>query len=569
MALRLPSARSGEIGPGTLTLAGTNTYTGATRVSGGTLTAGSAGGFASGSAFTVNATLDLNGFNESIGSLTGSGTVTNSGVSAPATLTDGADGTSTIFVGAIQDGTSSTALTKVGPGTLTLAGLNTYTGGTDISAGTLSVNDSIASSSRVTVDAGGTLDGTGTVAATTINDGGTLAPGDSIGTLTVSGNLVLDSGATYSVQVSSSAASETIVTGSASIAGTFTADTISGSYSGMHTYTVLHSTGLLSGTFSSLTHVGNGGATFSLSYDAHDVFLTVVVDPGPSVTNTTTAGEKVAHGTTVTVGTAAPGLPGDTLSLHELSGPVGAVTLSNGIVSFAAPANANGNVAFSYQIRDQLGDVSPVISDTLAVDPGPTAGNTHLYLSPAQSANLTSFLLALDTPGLPGDALTLSAVGTLGTRGTVSLSKGNLSYTAPTSGSSDAFTYTVSDQLHETAIGSVSVSLLGTSGSIALTGSGNSVVAGNGNYSITGGTGGNSVSLGNGNDSMSLPGSNNTVVLGGGNDTVSLSGSNNTATLGNGNDSVTAGAGSTITLGKGNDTVYARGKRYDNARQRQ
>jgi len=468
----------------------------------------------------VNATLDLDGFNESIGSLTGSGTVTNSGVSAPATLTDGADGTSTIFVGAIQDGTSSTALTKVGPGTLTLAGLNTYTGGTDISAGTLSVNDSIASSSRVTVDAGGTLDGTGTVAATTINDGGTLAPGDSIGTLTVSGNLVLDSGATYSVQVSSSAASETIVTGSASIAGTFTADTISGSYSGMHTYTVLHSTGLLSGTFSSLTHVGNGGATFSLSYDAHDVFLTVVVDPGPSVTNTTTAGEKVAHGTTVTVGTAAPGLPGDTLSLHELSGPVGAVTLSNGIVSFAAPANANGNVAFSYQIRDQLGDVSPVISDTLAVDPGPTAGNTHLYLSPAQSANLTSFLLALDTPGLPGDALTLSAVGTLGTRGTVSLSKGNLSYTAPTSGSSDAFTYTVSDQLHETAIGSVSVSLLGTSGSIALTGSGNSVVAGNGNYSITGGTGGNSVSLGNGNDSMSLPGSNNTVVLGGGNDTV-------------------------------------------------
>jgi len=281
----------------------------------------------------------------------------------------------------------------------------------------------------------------------------------------------------------------------------------------------------------------------------------VTLDPGPSVNDTTTAGEKVAHGATVAVGTAAPGLSGDTLTLNEISGPPGAVTLSGGVVNFVAPANASGPVTFSYQISDQLGDVSAVISDTLTVDPGPTAGNAHLYLSPRQSTNLTSFLLALDTPGLPGDTLTLSAVGTA--RGTVSLSNGNLSYTAPASGSSDAFTYTVSDQLHETAIGSVSVSLLGTSGSIALTGSGNSVVAGNGNYSITGGAGGSSISLGNGNDSVSLSGNNNTVVLGGGNDSVSLSGNNNTTTLGNGNDSVTAGANNTLTLGNGNDTIYA------------
>jgi hypothetical protein len=63
-------------------------------------------------------------------------------------------------------------------------------------------------------------------------------------------------------------------------------------------------------------------------------------------------------------------LPGDTLTLTELTGPAGAVTLANGVVSFAAPANASGNVAFSYRISDQLGDVSAVVSDTLAVDPG-------------------------------------------------------------------------------------------------------------------------------------------------------------------------------------------------------
>ena len=60
-----------------------------------------------------------------------------------------------------------------------------------------------------------------------------------------------------------------------------------------------------------------------------------------------------------------PGLPGDTLT--ELTGPAGAVRLANGVVSFAAPANASGNVAFSYRISDQLGDVSAVVSDTLAV----------------------------------------------------------------------------------------------------------------------------------------------------------------------------------------------------------
>jgi hypothetical protein len=161
---------------------------------------------------------------------------------------------------------------------------------------------------------------------------------------------------------------------------------------------------------------------------------------------------------------------------------------------------------------------------------------------------------------LPGDTLTLSAVGTAGTLGSVSLSNGDLSYTAPASGSSDAFIYTVSDQLHETATGSVGVSLLSSKGgTITLAGSGNSVVASNGNYSVTGGTG-DFISLGGGNDSVSLPGNNNTVALGDGNDSVSLSGNNNTAALGNGNDSVSVlGNDNTVTLGNGNDTVSVAG----------
>jgi Ca2+-binding RTX toxin-like protein len=307
---------------------------------------------------------------------------------------------------------------------------------------------------------------------------------------------------------------------------------------------------------------GNVAFSYEISDQAGDVSAvisdTLAVDPGPGVADTTTAGEKVAHGTVLAVGTATSGLSGDILTLTQLSGPAGALTLSDGVVNFAAPTNASGNVAFSYEISDQLGDVSVVVSDTLAVDPGPTAGNAHLYLSPGQSVDLTHVLLALDTPGLFGDTLALTAVDTTETQGTVSLSNGYLSYTAPASGGSDAFGYTVSDQLLETATGNVSVSLLAKSTSFTLTGSGNVVAAGGGNYSITGGTGGNSITLGSGNDSVLLSGDNNTVVVGRGNDTISLSGENNAVTLGDGNDSVSSGADSTIKLGNGNDTVYAK-----------
>ena len=59
---------------------------------------------------------------------------------------------------------------------------NTYTGGTTvINGGTLAVNGSITS--NVTVDAGGTLGGNGTIVGNVVS-AGTLAPGNSIGTLT-------------------------------------------------------------------------------------------------------------------------------------------------------------------------------------------------------------------------------------------------------------------------------------------------------------------------------------------------------------------------------------------------
>ena len=72
-------------------------------------------------------------------------------------------------------------------GNTVLTGSNTYTGATTVSSGaTLSVNGSIASSSGLTVASGGTIGGNGYLPATTINSGGSLAPGNSIGLITAS-----------------------------------------------------------------------------------------------------------------------------------------------------------------------------------------------------------------------------------------------------------------------------------------------------------------------------------------------------------------------------------------------
>jgi fibronectin-binding autotransporter adhesin len=75
-----------------------------------------------------------------------------------------------------------------------------FTGATQVAAGALSVNGSLANS-RVTVASGATLKGNGTVGATSILAGGTIAPGNSIGTLTVKGDYTQAAGSTYQAEV--------------------------------------------------------------------------------------------------------------------------------------------------------------------------------------------------------------------------------------------------------------------------------------------------------------------------------------------------------------------------------
>ena len=142
-----------KIGAGTLTLSGAGTYSGATAVNAGTLQAGAANAFSAASAFTVasGATLDLNSFNQTIGSLAGAGSVTL----GSATLTTNGDNTSTTFSGVIS---GSGSLAKIGGGTLVLSGVNTYSGGTTLAAGTLRLENDQALGTGALTTTGSVVD---------------------------------------------------------------------------------------------------------------------------------------------------------------------------------------------------------------------------------------------------------------------------------------------------------------------------------------------------------------------------------------------------------------------------
>lgn len=163
-------------------------------------------------------------------------------------------------------------------GNTILTGNNSYDGPTNISGGLLSVNGTIAASNLTTVSAGGTLGGIGIVGNTLVN-GGTLASGNpnSIGTLSIAGNLVLTSAATYMIQVSGTSASNTVVTGFATLGGTVAVQ-LTGRVSATTTYTILTSSNT-TGTFGSVSMSSSAYARNArVSYSGNDVLLTI--DPG-------------------------------------------------------------------------------------------------------------------------------------------------------------------------------------------------------------------------------------------------------------------------------------------------
>ncbi|QND53427.1 autotransporter domain-containing protein [Phyllobacterium sp. 628] len=193
------------------------------------------------------------------------------------------------------------SLEKLGDGHLILEGKNTYTGSTWVRGGTLSVNGSITSDvtvdgsgigvvdpqTGITTTTGGILGGNGFVGGLMVHAGGTVAPGNSVGTLTANGDASFDPGSRFAVEVNGNGnggADKLTVGGKTTLLGGIVTVSPENGKEPLtpaetlallnKSYTILTSTGGVSGAFDSVlpAYLFIGGA---LAYDPNDVMLTL------------------------------------------------------------------------------------------------------------------------------------------------------------------------------------------------------------------------------------------------------------------------------------------------------
>lgn len=284
-----------KTGIGTLVLSAANTFTGNVNISAGTLSVGATANLGN----VANDVIISNG-----GTLAVTGTTT---------FANGRDfkiaGLSTIYIagattttlqGIVGDGASAGTLVKAGGGILLLSGTNTYTGATNVDAGTLRAGSAGAFGastvfsvlSGATLDLNGfnktfgTLSGDGTVTGANATISGSFAPGNGTpaSSMAIVGNLAFQSGAQYLVQVNPSTASFATVTGTATLGGAaVTATFANGSYISKQ-YTILTATGGVSGTFGGVTNTNlPAGFSATLSYDANNAFLNLTMSSSGNI----------------------------------------------------------------------------------------------------------------------------------------------------------------------------------------------------------------------------------------------------------------------------------------------
>ena len=315
---------------GALTLDGVHSYTGPTTINGGRLAITSTGGIAS--SVTNNARFGNAG--------TVAGSVTNN-AGATFTQTGGSVSGGVTNAGTVNANGGALYGAIVNSGTFTVTG---STSGNDafgnsgtfaLAGGDFTGLSSFTNSALVTAANGGTLGAASFINAT----GGVvdLRNGTAANVLNVAGNVTFNAGSIYKVAVNAAGQSDRIaVTGAANISGA-TLD-VSASGLALARYTVITTTGGLTGTFGTLTGDGPISAFVGVAagYDADNAYLDVLrvrdfADAGVTRNQKATASgiQGIAGGNPVFTGNAlydaVLALPGDAAARNafdQLSGEV-------------------------------------------------------------------------------------------------------------------------------------------------------------------------------------------------------------------------------------------------------
>jgi autotransporter-associated beta strand protein len=246
-----------------------SSFTGTNRIEQGTLRLGASERLANGSRLEVaGGTFDMQGFSERVTDvLLESGLITATG---GGTLTSATIETRGGVVQARLGGAAS--LTKTTAGTVQLQGANSYGGTTTVAGGTLLVNGSHTGGGAYSVDSGATLGGNGSINANvTVN--GTLAPGTSVGVLTVNGNVAFGAGSRLAIELSGALADKIVVDGDLDLTTVGSALEVTGIGTG-DSWVIATYTGGLSGNFDSIT------AGYSVDYGTGaNSQITLIVAP--------------------------------------------------------------------------------------------------------------------------------------------------------------------------------------------------------------------------------------------------------------------------------------------------
>jgi autotransporter-associated beta strand protein len=452
-------------GNDTVTLSGTaaNTYTGATKVNSGTLFLNKPAGvtaiagplvigdgvdhildnaevklgadnqLARKAAVTINAfgTLKEGTHNLGAGSI-GGPNHTNIIMGDPPTLMVGFDDSSTTFAGVIS---GPGTVVKVGAGTWTLTGANTYTGGTDVNSGTLMVGDG-GSIGAVTVDPGGTLAGTGTTGPVSLSPGVNLSPGGSAPGILHVQSIAFAAGSSFDVRLNGPVAGagydQLQVTGTVNLADATLNVPLSPAFLPTlgTAFTIITSTDTLSGTFAGHPDGDTfllGGTVFQIHYvnDAgnHAVVLSAIAYA--TITSLTSSlspsvyGQAVTFTATVQTVSAGAGTPTGTVTFQEGSTVLAsAVPLgAGGQASLMIATLPAGPHTITAQYNADSGFTASAASTGQTVNPAPltvTADNQSKITgeaNPTFTVSYSGFVLGQD-PSVLGGMLTFSTPAT-------------------------------------------------------------------------------------------------------------------------------------------------------------